>query len=148
MSPQDEGSSEPSQRPRLVSPVVSILDASAVLALLFREEGADEVADAIVDGAAISTVNLSEVGTILTRRGQAAEPLLRSVSAQVDVMVFTAEDAIAAATLSVSTRSAGLSLADRACLALAQRLGARAVTADFEWTTVKTGVEIQLIRRR
>ena len=59
---------------------------------------------------------------------------------------FTVEDAVAAARLWPSTRSSGLSLADRACLALALRLGVPAVTADRAWLELDVGVEVIAVR--
>ena len=125
---------------------VAVLDASALLALLFAEPGAERVADVIAEGAVISTVNLSEVGALLVRRGQAPEKALAPVREQVSVEPFTADDALTAARLSPLTAAKGLSLGDRACLALANRLAARAVTAERAWTQLELDVEIELIR--
>jgi PIN domain nuclease of toxin-antitoxin system len=123
-----------------------VLDASALLTMLFQEPGAASVADVIAEGAALSTVNLSEVAAALVRHQRDADRILRAVTAQVTVEPFTTEDALSAAALWAATRAAGLSLGDRACLALAQRLGVPAVTADREWATVNVGVTIQLVR--
>ncbi|MDQ2759957.1 MAG: PIN domain-containing protein [Actinomycetota bacterium] len=100
------------------------IDASALLALLFAEPGAELVADVIADGAAVSTVNLSEVSTVLVRHAQDPEKILAPVREQLAVEPFTDADALAAAELYPETASRGLSLGDRSCLALAQRLGA------------------------
>ena len=72
-------------------------DASALLALLFAESGAEAVADAIADGAAICTVNVSEVAAVLVRHEQDPESILLPVREQVAVEPFTAEDALSAA---------------------------------------------------
>ena len=104
------------------------------------------MADVIADGAAVSTVNLSEVAAALVRHQRETDDILRAVAAQVSIEPFITEDALAAAALWAPTRTAGLSLGDRACLALAQRLGVPAVTADREWSTVNVGVTIQLVR--
>jgi len=125
---------------------IAVLDASALLALLFAEPGAERVADVIAEGAVISTVNLSEVGALLVRRGQAPEKTLAPVREQVSVEPFTADEALTAARLSPLTAAKGLSLGDRACLALANRLAARAVTAERAWTQLELDVEIELIR--
>jgi ribonuclease VapC len=121
------------------------LDASALAALLFDEPGAETVADVIADGAAISTVNVSEVAKILIDRELDPDNLLTPVCDQVAVEPFTLADALCAANLYPHTARAGLSLGDRACLALAKRLDASAVTAEQAWSEVKVGVEIQII---
>jgi PIN domain nuclease of toxin-antitoxin system len=114
--------------------------------MLFQEPGAATVADVIAEGAAVSTVNLSEVAAALVRHERDTDRILRAVAAQVTVEPFTTQDALAAAALWAPTRAAGLSLGDRACIALAQRLGVAAVTADREWSTVNVGVTIELVR--
>ena len=125
-----------------------VLDASALLALLFGEPGAELVADAIAEGAAISAVNVGEVATLLGRYGHDPEAVLAPVREQVTVEQFTYDDALAAGALYPRTSASGLSLADRACLALAQRLNATAVTADRAWANLKLGINIRLIRPR
>jgi len=108
--------------------VTAVLDASAVLALLFNEPGADTVAEHIAAGATMSTVNLSEVATILIRHGRDPDTVLDPLQAQVDILAFTDSDAIATAQLYPLVSAKGLSLGDRACLALARRLNAPAVS--------------------
>ncbi|HWF72316.1 MAG TPA: type II toxin-antitoxin system VapC family toxin [Solirubrobacteraceae bacterium] len=124
------------------------LDASALAALLFDEAGAETVADRIADGAAISTVNISEVAKVLIDRHLDPDTLLAPVCDQLTVEPFTLADALSAATLYPQTARAGLSLGDQACLALAQRLEAPAVTAEHAWSEVDVGVEVEIIRRR
>lgn len=124
------------------------IDASALLALLFAEPGAETVADAIAADAAISAVNLSEVATVLVRHDQDAETILSPVCEQLAVEAFTDGDALAAAALYQKTASKGLSLGDRSCLALAKRLGATAVTAERAWTELDLDIDIELIRPR
>jgi ribonuclease VapC len=128
--------------------VTAALDASALLAMLFGEPGAEEVADAIADGAAISAVNFSEVATVLVRREQDARQTLGPVREQVVVEPFSDADALAAAALYRKTVSKGLSLGDRACLALAQRLGVPAVTAERAWEELALDIRVHLIRAR
>jgi PIN domain nuclease of toxin-antitoxin system len=115
---------------------------------LFAEPGADVVADVIAGGAAISAVNLSEVATVLVRRGQNPGRILAPVCEQVDVEPFTAADAVSAAALYPQTTPIGLSLGDRACLALASRLNASAVTAEHAWSGLNLGIKVQLITPR
>ena len=126
----------------------AVLDASALLALLFGEPGAELVADAIADGAAVSTVNIGEVATLLVRHGHDSEKLLAPVREQVTIEQFTYDDALSAGTLYPHTSAKGLSLADRACLSLARRLSAIAITADRAWADLKLDITIRLIRPR
>lgn len=116
--------------------------------MLFAEPGAETVADAIAGGAATSAVNLSEVATVLVRHQRDLSKILGPVREQLAVEPFTDADALAAAALYPRTASKGLSLGDRACLALAQRLGAAAVTADHAWAELDVDIAVQLIRPR
>jgi len=125
-----------------------VLDASALLALLLDEPGAGRVT-ALLDDAAISAVNLSEVVSQYARRGIAVSEIRRMLSL-FSIQVIPFDDALAfdAGLLVPKTKSAGLSLGDRACLALALQLGATALTADRSWSRISRaiGVEIELIR--
>jgi ribonuclease VapC len=143
---QSDEPTDPPETHEVHSPGLRVLDASALLTLLFQEPGATTVAEVIAEGAAVSTVNLSEVAAVLVRHERDADRILRAVTPQVAVQPFTTEDALAAAALWAQTRATGLSLGDRACLALAQRLVVPVVTADREWAAVKVGVTIQLVR--
>jgi ribonuclease VapC len=123
-----------------------VLDASSVLALAHGEPGAEVVSE-YLEHSAISTVNWSEI----IRKSREVEVQigpLRDSLAEADVALwpFVEADAEQAAALWGTTRHRGLSLADRACLALASRLGARAVTADRAWTDLDVGVDIVCIR--
>lgn len=122
------------------------IDASALLAMLFAEPGAEIVADEIAGGAAMSTVSLSEVATVLVRHRRDPVRILGPVREQLAVELFTKADALAAAALYPKTARRGLSLGDRACLALAQRLGCPAVTADQAWAELDLDIAVQLIR--
>lgn len=128
--------------------MTAAIDASALLAMLFAEPGAEAVADVIAAGAATSAVNLSEVATVLVRNRRDATKILGPLREQLAVEPFTAADALVAATLYAKTASKGLSLGDRACLALAQRLGAPAVTAEHAWAELDLDIAVQLIRPR
>jgi len=129
-----------------------VLDASALLAHLRDEPGADVVAEAIASGAVISTVNLAEVFSRVADRGvdpaKLAAELTQSglLDGAITVEPFTVADAIDTGRLRPLTRDAGLSLGDRACLALARRLDAPALTADTDWQGVACGVELRPIR--
>lgn len=128
--------------------MTATIDASALLALLFAEPGAEAVADAIAGGAATSTVNFSEVATVLVRHKRDPDEILMPVREQLAVEPFTAGDALAAAALYSSTVRKGLSLGDRSCLALAQRLRGPAITAEHAWADLAVGIEVRLIRPR
>jgi ribonuclease VapC len=130
----------------------AVLDASALLAHLQDEPGADVVGDAIAGGAVISTVNLAEVFSRFADRGGDPAKLAADLTHRglldgaIAVEPFTAADAIDVGRLRPLTRDAGLSLGDRACLALARRLDAPALTADTDWQGIAHGVELRTIR--
>lgn len=129
-----------------------VLDASALLAYLQDEPGSDAVADAIAGGAAISAANLAEVLSRVTAHGLDPVRLLRRLTERglidgaVEVEPLTTADAVEIARLRPLTKSAGLSLGDRACIALARRLGATALTADRAWEDLDLDVELTQIR--
>lgn len=128
--------------------MTAVLDASAVLALIYREPGHDQVAEQLHD-AVLCTVNYSEVIQKLAQRGHPAPVDAAGVvvSFGAEVVPFTADDAVNAAQLWPATRAAGLSLGDRACLAVAARIpDGRALTADHPWNTLDVGVPVDLIR--
>jgi ribonuclease VapC len=134
-------------------PPASALDASAVLALLNDEDGSEVVAAAIADGAAISVVNLAEVLSKVAERGgdpAAAVTVLRRAEGSkraLTIVPLTAADCFAFARLRPITKRQGLSLADRACLALSERLGVPALTTDEAWEAVPDlDIEVRLIR--
>jgi ribonuclease VapC len=128
-----------------------VLDASAMLAYLRDEPGALLVEAELMNGAAMSSVNWAEV---LSKVAEVENPqtLVQTMKTQgvlgqqLQIHEFSDEDALAIAVLRPMTKSVGLSLGDRACLALAQRLGLPAMTADRVWQQVQIGVVVQLIR--
>lgn len=129
-----------------------VLDASALLAHLNDEEGASEVRKAMKAGAAISVANWIEVLSKLAERGEdpgvaAAEMRGAELVGQViAIEPITDDDCIAIARMRPKTKAQGLSLADRACLVLAERLGVPALTTDGEWAKAKVKTEVQKIR--
>jgi ribonuclease VapC len=124
-----------------------VLDASAILALLFSEPGGEVLTDELLDESAVSTVNLAEVQTALVRRGVSpADAWARAIIVAGEMVPFTQDQARVAGSLVTQTRTLGLSLGDRACLALALESKARIYTADKSWKKLKIGVEIRLIR--
>ena len=115
---------------------LSVLDASAVLALLFGETGADVVRPR-VRGSLISTVNLAEVLAKLVDKGLLPDEGARAVDMLgMEAVPLSVEQAQLSATLRSATRMVGLSLGDRACLALARERGLPAVTAERRWPDV------------
>jgi PIN domain nuclease of toxin-antitoxin system len=127
---------------------LAVLDASALLALLLGEPGGDSVL-AVLPEAALSVVNLAEVVGHYARNG-AAESDIRLILDPLPIDLIRLDDGLAfvAGLLLPVTRSAGLSIGDRACLALALRLRVPALTADRSWEKIAgdVGVEIRLIR--
>jgi ribonuclease VapC len=123
-----------------------VLDASALLALLNSEPGSATVAAAF-PRVAIGAVNLSEVVSKLVERGMPAEAV-RAILEDLDLDVhpFDAESAYATGALRTATRQLGLSLGDRACLALGQRLDRPVLTTDGAWKSLDVGVTIRPIR--
>ena len=122
------------------------LDASALLAFLFAETGHEMVAD-VIDGSGISTVNLAEVISRFARDGHSPELVYRQIAnSGIEIVPFLGEDAALVAGLVSSTREFGLSLGDRACLALALRHGIPAITADQVWARLDLPIKIQVIR--
>jgi ribonuclease VapC len=129
-----------------VSDVDIVADASAILALLQGErfENFDPLR---LVGCRISAVNFSEVVTKLLSGGLGESEVESAVSRlDLHVVAFDRPQAQSAARLWQRTRAAGLSLGDRACLALALQLGSPAVTADRIWQTLDVGAEVVLIR--
>ena len=124
----------------------AVLDASAVLALLHREPGGETVRPVLPD-CAISTVNLSEVIAKLVENGTEAAAAVRLTEAQpfqpVDHTLALAQ---LTGTLRAATRHAGLSLGDRACLALALALDLPVFTTDRAWRDLPLDVDVRLIR--
>lgn len=125
-----------------------VLDASAVLAYLRREPGWDKVEQFLLAGKAmISTVNQAEIAGKLADKGM-PETAVRSVLARLalEVVEFDTAQALACGLLRTATRNAGLSLGDRACLALGRLRGLPVVTADRAWEGLGLGVRVELLR--
>jgi ribonuclease VapC len=123
-----------------------VMDASAIMAMLLMEVGSDKVAS-VLDHGVLSAVNLAEAVAKLNQKGLPLSEANRMVRAlQLEVMAFDAKQALASAALLSPTTPFGLSLGDRACLALAQRLNLPVMTADRIWAKLNIGVEIKLIR--
>ena len=142
---------EASAEPELAAPT-SVLDASALLAVLHDEAGASAVVEAIARGAAVSVVNLAETLSKLADAGKdpvEANAELREAEGDhraLRIEPLSEADCIEVARLRPLTRALGLSLADRACLALANRLDVPALTADGSWANAEVDAEVRLIR--
>jgi ribonuclease VapC len=124
-----------------------VLDASALLAVLQQEAGA-EVVLPVLDGALMSSVNWSEVVQKAAARGVALDRRMRrDVEALgVRILPFAPDDAEAAAGIWAAAPGAGLSLGDRACLALAREHGALALTTDRAWASLPLGQPVRVVR--
>lgn len=118
-----------------------VLDASALLAYLHDEPGAEEVERAIAHRAAISTINLGESLSKLATVGEHPAEVVRrldeSVGHLLSIAPVTIEDAVKIAELMSRQRELDLSLGDRACLALALRLKLPVLTADRSWSKLE-----------
>ena len=124
-----------------------VLDASALMAVINREAGAEMLTPQIMSAAATSTVNLAEVHGKLLHRGFSPDDAWAAANGVVhEAVVFTAEHAKTAGDLIIQTRALGLSLGDRACLALGIALRAPVYTADRSWKNLRLGIGIHLIR--
>ncbi|HXH69270.1 MAG TPA: type II toxin-antitoxin system VapC family toxin [Pyrinomonadaceae bacterium] len=122
-----------------------VLDASAVLAFLYDENGADEV-EPLLETSLISTVNLAEVFTQLISDGMSAEKAQKNLSdLKMTVVNFSSKHALKTAELRPLTKHLGLSLGDRSCLALAILENATAVTADKIWAKLNF-CKVEVIR--
>jgi ribonuclease VapC len=127
--------------------IVAVLDASAVLAVYFDEPGADKVRAAL-PGALLSSVNYTEViGKCLDRGNSALDATLRTLSAMgLEIVAHDAGLARRAGELRPLTKRFGLSLADRACLALAERERLPVLTTDRFWASLDLHIDVRLIR--
>jgi ribonuclease VapC len=123
-----------------------VLDASALLTLLNAEKGS-EMVQGLLPNAVISAVNMAEVVARLAYLGM-PESEIRNILALLglEIVPFDSEQAFQAGFLFLPTRSHGLSLGDRSCLALAKAVTATAVTADQAWGDLNLEVGIKLVR--
>lgn len=122
----------------------TVLDASAVLALLQGEPGADEV-EGLIDGALMSCVNLAEVLQKAEQHEVATEGLEYDLEA-LGIEFRDFDLPMARPTAEAWSPGTGLSLGDRACLALAKRVRGTAVTADARWRAAALDIDLRVIR--
>ncbi len=123
-----------------------VFDSSALLAITFEEEGAEIAIQSLNDGI-ISAVNASEVITRYIDLGASEDDARASLLAfGLEIYPFDESLAIATGLMRSITRDAGLSLGDRACLALAIREQSSVLTADRAWATLDLDIAVELIR--
>ena len=136
----------------MIEKAVAVLDASALLAVVYEEKGAERVEQSVGRGALMSTVNWAEA---LSRMSELGEPVdlaasrARRVVEKVGTLAllpFDEAQAEQVARLRVPTKSLGLSLADRACLALGRIHRLPVLTTDRAWRSLHISVKIEVIR--
>src|SRR5271166_3737862 len=124
-----------------------VLDASAILAVINREPGAEILTPAMLARSVASAVNLAEVQTKLVSRGWTSDQAWEDATSPVrEIVPFDEEQARIAGDLVIRTRHLALSLGDRACLALGIALKVPVYTAEKAWKKLKVGVRIHVIR--
>jgi PIN domain nuclease of toxin-antitoxin system len=124
-----------------------VFDASAMLALIQHERGAENLTDEILENAVASTVNLAEVQSKLVKASNDPDRAwVAALSSITAIEPFTREQAKIAGDLIATTAKYGLSLGDRSCLALAIALKAPVYTTEQSWKNLKVGVQIHVIR--
>jgi len=123
-----------------------VLDASALLAYLHQETGWKQVQSVIAESC-IGTVNWSEVSQKVAQKGMDVETV-RTLLEELGLLIlpFSVHQAELSARLWIESRRLGLSLADRACLALALDRNTPVMTADKVWGKLKLDTEVRLIR--
>lgn len=124
----------------------AVLDASALLAMLHAEPGGEEVRK-VLQTCSMSSVNWSEVVQKSLERGVEVEGMRQDLEVLgLEIVPFSAAQAERAAFLRALTRHLGLSLGDRACLALAAELRLPALTTDRNWADLALDVEVRVTR--
>lgn len=133
--------------PRREHSTLWMLDSSAVIARLLDESGASRIVEAVLEGAVITSVNAAEVAQRMAsagaRAGLADDAL---VALPVFVIPVARDAALAAGEMYLHTRSLGLGIADRICLACARELDATVLTGDRAMAKADVGVRVELIR--
>ncbi len=124
-----------------------VLDASAILAVVNAEPGAEKLTPELLREAVCSTVNLAEVQAKLVTRGWPPDDAWEDATSPIrEAIPFSDEQAKTAGSLVAVTRQLGLALGDRACLALGLSLQAPVYTAEKLWSKLKLGVRVHVIR--
>ncbi|USR92635.1 type II toxin-antitoxin system VapC family toxin [Phormidium yuhuli AB48] len=123
-----------------------IMDASAILAFLNQESGSEQITD-LIENATISTINLSEVIAKFAEIGISETEILQILSdLNLKSVPFDEPQAQIVGMLRPMTKPLGLSLGDRACLALGLVLNQPVITADRQWSQLNLNLEIRVIR--
>lgn len=126
----------------------AVLDASAVLAVLRNERGAENVIPHL-RGSLISSINYAEVLCILREGGGDPEMGELAINGlQIERVAFDSEHAQLVASIYTRTLGTTIGLADRACLSLGLKHGLPVITSDSDWRKVDIGVDVQLFRER
>jgi ribonuclease VapC len=124
-----------------------VMDSSALLAVLNQERGSEKLTPEVLSVAVLSAVNAAEVHGKLVGRGLNSEAAWEATLSPInEIADFSAEQARITGDLIAETRRLGLSLGDRACLALGLALKAPVYTADRSWKALHLGVRIHAIR--
>ncbi len=124
-----------------------VLDASAILAIINQEPGSEKLSSHLLAASVCSTVNLAEVQAKLVSRGWSPDDAWEDAMSPVrEAVPFTGEQAKIAGSLVAVTRHLGLSLGDRACVALGVSLKAPIYTAEKTWSKLRLGVGVHVIR--
>ena len=124
-----------------------VLDASAILAIINQEPGVDKLTPELLANAICSTVNLAEVQAKLVGRGWSPDEAWEDATSPVrEAVPFLEEHAKIAGSLVALTRHLGLSLGDRACIALGISRKPPIYTAEKVWSKLKLGVRVHVIR--
>ncbi|AFZ35935.1 PilT protein domain protein [Stanieria cyanosphaera PCC 7437] len=127
-----------------MSPIV--FDGSVLIAIL-RQEPGSEVGEQFLNEALISTVNLAEVTTYLARNSVPPETIKEALAAfPIEVVPFDRDQGLIAGYLYPACKSLGLSLGDRACLALAKSKSLPVLTADKAWLKLEIDISVKSIR--
>jgi len=124
-----------------------VLDASAILAVINAEPGAEKLTPQLLSRAVASTVNLAEVQAKLVSRGWTSEQAWEDATSPIrEAVPFDEQQARIAGDLVAQTRHLGLSLGDRACLALGTALKLPVHTAERTWKKLNVTIAVHLIR--
>ncbi len=123
-----------------------IIDASAMLALIFGEKGSEKVIPH-VQGSRMLAINFSEVvARVIAIDGDPERARVAADRLEIDIVPFDREHAVLTAKIKKRTLAIGASMADRACLAFAEASGFPVLTADKEWSKLDLAVDIRQIR--
>ncbi|MEQ1866033.1 MAG: type II toxin-antitoxin system VapC family toxin [Micropepsaceae bacterium] len=122
-----------------------VVDASALIAILKNEPGADIAARHMIEPV-MSTANLAETLTRMAEDGGDAVAIKAHLDESIRFVPVSDDHALAAAQLRIPTKRLGLSLGDRLCLALGLEEGLPVLTAERRWKEINIGVDVVLIR--